>query len=84
MANSKTAISLHEQLFRQAESMAREMKMSRSRLFAAALEEFINRHQNRQLLHKINEAYAERPDDSERRYLRKMRRHHGKLIEDQW
>ena len=66
MANIKTAISLHEQLFRQAESMAREMKMSRSRLFAAALEEFINRHQNRQLLYKINEAYAERPDDSER------------------
>ena len=84
MANIKTAISLHEQLFRQAESMAREMKMSRSRLFAAALEEFINRHQNRQLLHKINEAYAERPDDSERRYLRKMRRRHRKLIEDQW
>ena len=84
MANIKTAISLQEQLFRQAESMAREMKLSRSRLFAAALEEFINRHQNRQLLHKINEAYAERPDDSERRYLCKMRRRHRKLIEDQW
>ena len=84
MANVKTAISIHEQLYKQAESMAREMKLSRSRLFATALEEFIRRHQNRQLLERINEAYQERKEDSERNYLRKMRRRHRKLVEGQW
>ena len=84
MANIKTAISLHESLFKQAESMAHEMKLSRSRLVATALEEFIKRHQNRQLLDSINEAYREGPDDSERKYLRKMRRRHRKLIGHPW
>ena len=84
MANIKTAISLHEELFRQAESMARRMKLSRSRLFAAALEEFIKRNQNRELLDRINEAYKEEPNDSDRKYLRKMRRRHRKLIKEQW
>ena len=84
MANIKTAISLHEELFRQAESMARRMKLSRSRLFAAALEEFIKRNQNRELTDRINEAYKEEPNDSDRKYLRKMRRRHRKLIKEQW
>ena len=82
MANIKTAISLHEQLFKEAERMARDMNMSRSRLFAAALEEFIKRHQNRKLLDRINQAYREEPDDSE--LLRKMRRRHRKLVEGRW
>ena len=84
MANIKTAISLHENLFKQAESMAHEMKLSRSRLVATALEEFIKRHQNRQLLDRINEAYRGQADDSERKYLRKMNRRHRKLIDDRW
>jgi metal-responsive CopG/Arc/MetJ family transcriptional regulator len=83
MATIKTAVSLHEQLFKQAEVMARELKLSRSRLFAAALEEFIERHRNRQLLDRINKAY-EATDDSERKYLRKMRQRHRKSIEGEW
>ena len=84
MGNIKTAISVREELFKQAECMARDMKLSRSRLFATALEEFIKRHQTRQLLDSINEAYREGPDDSERKYLRKMRRRHRKLIGRPW
>lgn len=84
MANIKTAVSLHERLFKQAESLARQMKLSRSRLFAHALEEFIQRHQNRELLDKINQAYSDQPDNAERNYLRKMRRRHRKMVEHQW
>ena len=84
MAQIKTAISLQEDLFRQADSMAREMKITRSKLFAVALEEFVRRHQNRSLLRRINEAYTEEPDVAERRYLGKMRRHHRKALRDQW
>lgn len=84
VANVKTAISIHERLFKQAESMAREMRLSRSGLFAVALEEFINRHHNRQLLAKINEAHDAQQEDSQGKYLRKMRQRHRKLIEGQW
>jgi metal-responsive CopG/Arc/MetJ family transcriptional regulator len=84
MANIKTAISLQEQLFRQLESLARGMKLSRSRLFALALEEFIRRHHSRDLLDKINEAYDEKPDTAEQAYLKKMRRRHRKTVEGQW
>ncbi|MGB3513263.1 MAG: hypothetical protein WBA93_29430 [Microcoleaceae cyanobacterium] len=59
MATVKTAISLQESLFEQAEVLAAEMKISRSRLIAIALEEFIGRHQNRLLLEKINAAYED-------------------------
>ena len=61
MATVKTAISLQESLFEQAEALATQMNVSRSRLIAIALEEFIRRHQNRQILEKINAAYAEMP-----------------------
>jgi len=50
MATIKTAISLEDALFRQAEGLARRMKVSRSRLFATALEEFIERRRNQELL----------------------------------
>ncbi|NEP44555.1 MAG: hypothetical protein F6K35_37220 [Okeania sp. SIO2H7] len=65
MATVKTAISLQESLFEQAEALAAEMNVSRSRLIAIALEEFIRRHHNRQLLEKINAAYAEIPPSAE-------------------
>lgn len=84
MANIKTAISLHEQLFRQTEQLARDLKLSRSRLFAVALEEFIERRRNRDLLDRINKAYPEKPDASERKYLKKMRQRQRKMVDGQW
>jgi len=38
------------------------MKISRSRLFVIALEDYIRRHQNRQLLESINRAYQDSAD----------------------
>jgi len=84
MANIKTAISLQKSLFEQVEILAREMKVSRSRLFVLALEDYIRRHQNQQLLERINKAYQEAPDATEQKRLRKMRRQHRKTVEDQW
>ena len=81
MANIKTAISLQEPLFRQANDLAREMNISRSRLFVLALEDFIHRYQNRQILEKINRAYADGPDPEEIEWLTKMRPHHRRIAE---
>ena len=40
----KTAVSLPDQVFREAERFARRAKKSRSRLYAEALEEYLARH----------------------------------------
>ena len=79
-----TAISLNRDLFERGEQLAGEMQISRSRLFALALEDFIRGHQNEQLLARINEAYADGLDRPEEALLKKMRRHHRKLVKNQW
>jgi metal-responsive CopG/Arc/MetJ family transcriptional regulator len=60
MATVKTAISLEDSLFKEVEALAKKMKVSRSRLFALALEEFLRRHQNQQLLEQLNAAMTTR------------------------
>jgi len=84
MPHIKTAVSLQEDLFEQVETLASEMKISRSRLFALALEEFLRRHQNQQLLEQINAAYDEAPDPSEQALQRRMRRQHRQIVEGEW
>ena len=82
MATVKTAISLQEYLFEQAEAIAAEMKISRSRLIAIALEEFIRRHQNRILLEKINAAYGDISDAETSTSTSNITEHHRSLIEE--
>jgi metal-responsive CopG/Arc/MetJ family transcriptional regulator len=84
MTNIKTAISLPESLFEQAEALSSELKVSRSRLMAIALEEFIRRHQNQQLLEKINSAYADFPDEEEQTIHAQLRHQHRKIAEEEW
>jgi metal-responsive CopG/Arc/MetJ family transcriptional regulator len=84
MANIKTAISLQRSLFEQVDSLARTMNVSRSRLFALALEDYIRRHQNLQLLERINQAYSDAPDANEEERMRKMRRQHRNVVEGTW
>ena len=83
MATVKTAISLQEYLFEQAEAIAAEMNISRSRLIAIALEEFIRRHQNRILLEKINAAYGDISDPETSASISTISRHHRSIIEDE-
>ncbi len=84
MANVKTAISLQESLAEQADALARDLGISRSRLFALALEEFIRRYENRRLLEKINSAYADAPDAAEQALQRRIRRQHRQIVEGEW
>ena len=83
MPNVKTAISIQKSLFDQAEKVARKMKVSRSRLFALALEDYIHREQNRELLAKINAAYADEPDSTEKTLRQKTRSTHRRIVRDE-
>ena len=80
----KTAISIRKSLFEQAENLARELKVSRSELFGLAIETFVRNHQNQILLQEINKAYAEEQDTSEKDRLSKMRKHHQKVVRNEW
>jgi metal-responsive CopG/Arc/MetJ family transcriptional regulator len=84
MESVKTAISIDKSLFAQANALARKMKVSRSRLFVIALEDFIREQENRELLEKINAVFTDEPDESEKNLRRKVRKSHRRLIEGQW
>ena len=84
MANVKTAISLRGSLFERVNELAQELQVSRSRLFALAVEEFIQRHENRRLLEALNDAYSDMPDSDEQALRDKARQRHRELVEGQW
>jgi len=84
MANVKTAISMQQSLFEQAEALARELHISRSRLFALAVEDFMQRYENQRLLERINDAYADTTTPEEQALLRRMRRQQRQMVEGEW
>jgi len=84
MASIKTAISIQKPLFEQVDALARELQISRSRLFVLAVEDFIQRYQNQKLLEAINAAYDDLPDQEEQTLCHKMRQQHRRLVEGQW
>lgn len=57
----KTAISLPDKLFKQGESAARKLKVSRSQLYASALQEFLDRRKADAITEKLNEVYSREP-----------------------
>jgi metal-responsive CopG/Arc/MetJ family transcriptional regulator len=85
MANVKTAISMGESLFEKADSLARQLHISRSELFSKAMSEFIERRENRILLGSINSALEDAPlDEEEKRTLGAMHRYQRKLPGREW
>lgn len=88
MANIKTAISINKTLFDQVNKLADELEVSRSHLFVLAVEEFIQRYENQQLLKQINQAYDDLPlpedEQQEEQIRRGMRLQHRQLVEGEW
>lgn len=85
MQNVKTAISLHKSLFDQVDKLARELNVSRSRIFVMALEQFLRDYQDRELFQAINQAVKDAPPDkAEREQLRQIRQHHQRMVKNTW
>lgn len=84
MAQIKTAVSLDKSLFEQIDTLAHKLKVSRSRLFAMALEDFLRHHENEQLLQEINRTYLDEPDQAGQTLRQGMRRLHRKIVEGEW
>ncbi len=84
MTTVKTAISIQKSLFEKVDNLAREMNVSRSRVFVMAVEEFLQRYQNQQLLAEINRAYEDAPTQDEKEYLEHMRQQQRRVVVDEW
>lgn len=82
MTKVKTAISIEKKIFEQMEALADDLNVSRSRLFTIAAGEFLERHDNIELLKKINEAYEE--SSGTEPMVSVMHSNHYRMVKDQW
>lgn len=82
MAHVKTAVSMDEALFREAEEWAGKLGVSRSQLFARAVAEYVRQRENEELLARLNEAHADGLDPEEEELLERMRIYHGRLLDE--
>jgi metal-responsive CopG/Arc/MetJ family transcriptional regulator len=55
----KTAISLPDRVFEEAESLARRLGVSRSELYTKALKDYLQKYNRDQILNKLNQVYSE-------------------------
>ncbi len=84
MTTIKTVISIQKSLFEQVSGLAEELQMPRDQLFVLAIEEFVERCQNRKMLEVLNEVYADAPDSNENALREGIRWRHEQLLERQW
>jgi len=66
----KTAISIPDDLFEEVNKLAKENKTSRSQIFCAAVEAYLQKIRSDKLLEALNSAYADE-ETSEEKFLRK-------------
>jgi metal-responsive CopG/Arc/MetJ family transcriptional regulator len=55
----KTAISLPDSVFDEAEALAQQLGLSRSELYTKALKAYLEKHNRNQILHKLNQVYLQ-------------------------
>jgi hypothetical protein len=84
MASTKTAISIGTETFARVDALARQLNVPRSRIFALAVEEFLDRHDNLGLAAAIDRAYMEPPTTAEKRWRTLTRGKHRRLVEAEW
>jgi len=69
----KTAISVDDSLLEQADKAARRLGLSRSRLFAVAVSQFLERQKQEQMLAQLNAVYADGSAHDEKPLLNHMK-----------
>ena len=57
----KTAISVPDPVFNQAECLAKRLQISRSELYTRAVEEYIDEHRRSRVREKLDELYSAEP-----------------------
>ena len=84
MRTMKTAISLEDELLLKADRTARQMGVSRSRLFSLALEAYLRKRRNRETVAQLNRVSAPDPSPEVRRTVAGMRKRFRSTIRESW
>jgi metal-responsive CopG/Arc/MetJ family transcriptional regulator len=66
----KTAVSLPDEIFQQAEAAAKQLRISRSRLYAAAISEYLERHRADSVTERLNAFYEHNPSEIDPAFVR--------------
>ena len=54
----KVALSIPDELFESAETLGKRLRVSRSRLYATALADFVAKHHGRKITERLNTVYG--------------------------
>ena len=86
MSQIKTAISIDEVIFKEANLLAKKAHVSRSHLFEMAVAELVKKEKDKAITEQISKALRKHPPTAEeKRYQRAMHRSYGKRIKgDEW
>ena len=84
VGSTKTAIFMDDGLLREADEPARQMGLSRSRLFALAVGDFLQRRRQEQMLPRLNEVYADGVELAERRLLKGIKAKVRRTAKERW
>lgn len=76
-------VKVTKSLAKKVEKTAKQMCVSSDKLVALALEDFLERKKNNDLLKAINEAYKDEPTAEERKELRLMKNKSFEVL-DEW
>jgi len=77
----KVALSIPDELFQSAEALSKRLGVSRSRLYATALADYVAKHRGRKLTERLNTVYATERSGVEPAVRRAQRR---SLRSDAW
>lgn len=66
----KTAVSIPDDTFTQADQLAQELGISRSELYARALRELLQKRRDERITETLNRIYAKTPESKEERAFR--------------
>jgi metal-responsive CopG/Arc/MetJ family transcriptional regulator len=80
----KTAISIEDEVLQEADKTARRMGLSRSRLFALAVGDFLQRQRQEQMLLRLNEVYSNEAEPAEKRLLKGIKAKTRRTLKDPW
>ena len=85
MPGVKTAVSIEKSLFEKAERLARDMNVSRSKLFSLAIKEYIKKQESHYLLAELNSVYGKEQDQGEQKLVQSHREKHKNIIgQEEW
>ena len=81
----KIAVSLDDQLMVDADRVAREMDVSRSRLFSLALESYLENFKRERILEQLNQVYTNETEPEQKSVIRQMKEKVGSsTIRERW